>query len=269
MLHGRDEIGRTDPVLLDRPGGRAAAVAARRAVLAGHLDRLEAATMLRGAGRGRRPGAVAAPTGRGHLVRDCPRHARRAARRRPAGDADQAGSGGARRAAVRRHRAGASAPGRWSAWPTATCAGGRGPGTGSTPPCRPPSPGWPTRRRASATFSSGCAATCGPPGHHWSGRSACRLVLPAIDEKAARGAEVLRRAAAPAGGRHAGHPAGRPRPRRMRTGRACPFRALTGHSAAGAVQFGRLLRNGGSWRQKDIDDIEVLRRLVAEASARP
>ena len=29
------------------------------------------------------------------------------------------------------------------------------------------------------------------------------------------------------------------------------------------------LRNGGPWRQKDIDDIEVLRRLVAETDARP
>ena len=27
------------------------------------------------------------------------------------------------------------------------------------------------------------------------------------------------------------------------------------------------LRNGGQWRQKDIDDIEILRRLAAEASA--
>lgn len=29
------------------------------------------------------------------------------------------------------------------------------------------------------------------------------------------------------------------------------------------------LRNGGPWRQKDIDDIKVLRALAAEASARP
>ena len=29
------------------------------------------------------------------------------------------------------------------------------------------------------------------------------------------------------------------------------------------------LRNGGPWRQKDIDDIEVLRRLAAEADPRP
>ena len=29
------------------------------------------------------------------------------------------------------------------------------------------------------------------------------------------------------------------------------------------------LRNGGPWRQKDIDDIKVLRRLAAETDARP
>jgi Aminoglycoside-2''-adenylyltransferase len=29
------------------------------------------------------------------------------------------------------------------------------------------------------------------------------------------------------------------------------------------------LRNGGPWRQKDIDDIKVLRRLAAEAGAQP
>jgi hypothetical protein len=29
------------------------------------------------------------------------------------------------------------------------------------------------------------------------------------------------------------------------------------------------LRNGGPWRQKDIDDIKVLRRLAAEAGPRP
>jgi hypothetical protein len=29
------------------------------------------------------------------------------------------------------------------------------------------------------------------------------------------------------------------------------------------------LRNGGPWRQKDIDDIKVLRRLAAEAGVRP
>jgi hypothetical protein len=29
------------------------------------------------------------------------------------------------------------------------------------------------------------------------------------------------------------------------------------------------LRNGGPWRQKDIDDIKVLRRLAAEADVRP
>jgi hypothetical protein len=29
------------------------------------------------------------------------------------------------------------------------------------------------------------------------------------------------------------------------------------------------LRNGGPWRQKDIDDIKVLRRLVAETDVRP
>jgi hypothetical protein len=29
------------------------------------------------------------------------------------------------------------------------------------------------------------------------------------------------------------------------------------------------LRHGGPWRQKDIDDIEVLRRLDAEGSRRP
>ena len=29
------------------------------------------------------------------------------------------------------------------------------------------------------------------------------------------------------------------------------------------------LRNGGPWRQKDIDDIQVLRRLAAEAGAQP
>jgi hypothetical protein len=30
-----------------------------------------------------------------------------------------------------------------------------------------------------------------------------------------------------------------------------------------------LLRNGGPWRQKDIDDIKVLRGLAAEAGPRP
>jgi hypothetical protein len=29
------------------------------------------------------------------------------------------------------------------------------------------------------------------------------------------------------------------------------------------------LRNGGPWRQKDIDDIKVLRRLAAEVGPRP
>lgn len=29
------------------------------------------------------------------------------------------------------------------------------------------------------------------------------------------------------------------------------------------------LRNGGPWRQKDIDDIQVLRALAAEADVRP
>jgi len=29
------------------------------------------------------------------------------------------------------------------------------------------------------------------------------------------------------------------------------------------------LRNGGPWRQKDIDDIKVLRGLAAETDARP
>lgn len=29
------------------------------------------------------------------------------------------------------------------------------------------------------------------------------------------------------------------------------------------------LRHGGPWRQKDIDDIKTLRRLAAEANARP
>ncbi len=41
-------------------------------------------------------------------------------------------------------------------------------------------------------------------------------------------------------------------------------------SAAGMLamkeQYPRL-RNGGPWRQKDIHDIEVLRRLVAETDA--
>ena len=59
VLHGRDEIGRTDPGAAHRPGGGSAAAATRRADLAGHLDRLEAAALLRRTRRGRRAGPLA------------------------------------------------------------------------------------------------------------------------------------------------------------------------------------------------------------------
>ena len=58
VLHGRDEIGRVIPAAL-RPGGWSAAAAARRPVLAGDMDGLEAAALLRRARRGRRPCTMA------------------------------------------------------------------------------------------------------------------------------------------------------------------------------------------------------------------
>ena len=80
VLHGRDEIGRIDPSLLaDRVEGP------RLLLLGGRswrvtLDGLEAAALLRRAGRGRRPGPVAVGRGRRTVLRDRPVDARRAAR---------------------------------------------------------------------------------------------------------------------------------------------------------------------------------------------
>ena len=82
VLHGRDEVGRTDPVLLVDHVDRAPAAAPRRAVLAGHLDRLEAAGAASSSlCRGRRTGALAGRRGRRAVVRDHPVHAGGAARR--------------------------------------------------------------------------------------------------------------------------------------------------------------------------------------------
>ena len=58
VLHGRDEIGRTDPVLLvDQVEGPRLLLLGGRS-LAGDMDRLEAPAMLRRARRGRRTGAM-------------------------------------------------------------------------------------------------------------------------------------------------------------------------------------------------------------------
>ena len=59
VLAGRQEVGRTDPMLLTEKIDGPAAAPARRAQLEGDLDRLEAPSLLRRARRGRRQGPLA------------------------------------------------------------------------------------------------------------------------------------------------------------------------------------------------------------------
>ena len=115
VLAGRQEIGRTDPMLLTEKIDGPAAAAARRAQLEGDLDRLEAPPLLRRARRGRRQGPLAHPWRIGGQLRAVARGPGGAARRGPAGGADPAGQAdpgrGPRRAPVRR------APGRHGHYP--------------------------------------------------------------------------------------------------------------------------------------------------------
>jgi ATP-dependent helicase Lhr and Lhr-like helicase len=110
VLHGREEIGRTDPVLLvDRVEGP------RLLLLGGRSWRVTWTDWKRrrcfvepadGGGRARRwPGTVADRHGRRRLVRDSKGDAGRAPRRGSACDTDPARRGNARRAALGWHRA--------------------------------------------------------------------------------------------------------------------------------------------------------------------
>ena len=181
----RDRPDRPEPA--DREGRGPAAAAARRAELAGHLHRLDAPPLLRRAGRRRRQGPLDGSGARRALVRTDPGDARRAARRRPAGQAHPPRHATARRA-PRRTRSRARAPGGTviiRVRRRATCAGGPGPATAPTPPCRHPRrprrPGAALRRPA----TSGSARTSPPTewrdGHRGRGE---RLCLPEVDEKA-------------------------------------------------------------------------------------
>ena len=91
VLAGRQEVGRTDPMLLTEKIDGPAAAPARRAQLEGDLDRLEAPPLLRRARRGRRQGPLAHPRRIGSQLRAVARGPGGPARRGPAGGADPAG----------------------------------------------------------------------------------------------------------------------------------------------------------------------------------
>ena len=188
VLHGRNEIGRVDPVLLiDWVEGPEAA-AARWPQLASYLDRLEAPPLLRRARRVWRPGSLADQRPRRHLLRTGPRHARRAAWRGPARHPHPTRGRDPGGPAVGCHRARATGTGRSSAAAMMTCAGGPGPATGPTRRSRRLSVTSPMSPSAWTTSASGCVQTCGR--RH--GPTAVKelrehLCLPEIDDKALAG----------------------------------------------------------------------------------